>query len=391
VSGPRRSVTAPRVAALLLAAGILTAGCGAAQAAHPAATRATMAPPSLTTSLITATGTWAVVPMGGSPAFWQLLRYPAQGRGWSLVTPPGVADNGGLVLADRGGQSLVAGFRPSQALAFSPLATTEDGGKSWSPGILDAALADVPDALAAGAGGHLLAVLSDGMAEESAGGTSSGWSALTSRDALAASRAGRTCDLRALTAAAFSPSGIPLLAGTCARPGTAGIFAAAAGPGGRTWHAVGPALPRSLAGGAVSTLRLATIGGRTVALLSAGTGPAERVLAAWTGDGGAHWTLAPPLSLGGAQVQSSGLGARGAVWLTLSSGRAETISASGGSWRALPASPPGTAGLTLGSSGQVDALVTDGTKLTDWRLDVHATAWHIAQIINVPIQFGSSG
>ncbi len=389
MSGPRRSVTAPRAAALLLSAGILTAGCGAARAAHPAATRATMAPPSLTTSLVTATGTWAVVPMGGSPAFWQLLRYPAPGGGWSLVTPPGVADNGGLVLADLGGRSLVAGFRPSQALAFSPLATTGDGGKTWSPGILDAGLADVPDALAAGADGHLLAVLNDGMAEESASSTTSGWSALTSQDALAASRAGRKCDLRALTAAAFSPSGIPLLAGNCVRPGTAGIFAAAAGSKGRTWHAVGPALPQSLAGGAVTTLRLATIGGRTVALLATGTGPAASMLAAWTGDGGAHWTLAPPLSLGGAQVRSSGLGAGGAVWLTLSTGRAETISASGGSWRALPALPAGTAGLTLGSAGQVDALATDGTKLTDWRL--HATAWHVAQIINVPIQFGSSG
>ena len=390
MSGRRRSVTAPRVAALLLAAGILTAGCGAAQAAHPAATRATLAPPSLTTSLSTATGTWAVVPMGGRPAFWQLLRYPARGNGWSLVTPPGVADNGGLVLADLGGQSVVAGFRPSEALAFSPLATTEDGGKTWSPGILDAGLADVPDALAAGADGHLLALLSDGRAEESATSTASGWSRLTSRDALAASRAGRTCDLRALTAAAFSTSRIPLLAGTCARPGIAGIFAAVAGPGGRTWHAVGPALPQSLAGGAVTTLRLATIGGRTVALLAAGTGSAASVLAAWTRDGGAHWTLAPQLSLGGAQVRSSGLAAGGAVWLTLSSGCAETISPSGGSWRALPALPARTAGLTLGSSGQVDALATDGTRLTDWRLDVHAAAWEIAQIINVPIQFGSS-
>ena len=127
-----------------------------------------------------------------------------------------------------------------------------------------------------------------------------------------------------------------------------------------------------------------------MALLAAGTGPAASVLAAWTSDGGAHWTLAPQLALGGAQVRSSGLGAGGAVWLMLSSGRAETISPPGGSWRALPALPPGTAALTLGSSGQFDALATHGTTLTDWRLDVHAAAWEIAQIINVPIQFGSS-
>ena len=171
MTGHRRSVTAPRVAALLLAAGILTAG--AAPRRRPI--RRLPGPPwrrhRSPRRLSTATGTWAVVPMGGSPAFWQLLRYPARGNGWSLVTPPGVADNGGLVLADLGGQSLVAGFRPSEDLAFSPLATTEDGGKTWSPGILDAGLADVPDALAAGADGHLLALLSDGRAEESASST----------------------------------------------------------------------------------------------------------------------------------------------------------------------------------------------------------------------------
>ncbi len=183
-AGPRRGA-----AALICAAGILTAGCGAVQAGHPAVTP-TVAPPSLTTSLVTTAGTWAVVPMGGSPAFWQLVRYPAVGSratGWSLVTPPGVADNGGLVLADLGGQSLVAGFRPSEDLVYSPLATTADAGRTWSPGILDASLADVPDALAAGADGHLLALLKDGTAEQSVSATgTSGWSKLDER-----ARAGR--------------------------------------------------------------------------------------------------------------------------------------------------------------------------------------------------------
>jgi hypothetical protein len=373
-----------------LAAGILTAGCGAARVAHPAATAAA-APPSLTTSLVTAAGTWAVLPMGGNPAFWQLVKSPAVGSrttGWSLVTPPGVADNGGLVLADMGGQSVVAGFRPSQDLVFSPLATTADGGKTWSPGILDASLADVPDALAAGADGHLLALLKDGKAEESTSGTgTSGWSQLTSERALAASPAGRKCGLRTLTAAGFSVSGTALLAGNCARPGTAGIFALEAG----TWQAAGPALPPSLAGRAVTTLRLATSGDRTAVLLVAGTGRAANLLAAWTGDAGAQWTLAPPLALGGAQVRSSGFGTGGALWLMLADGRAETLSGPGGSWRALPTLPPGTAALAIGTSGQFDALASHGTTLTDWRLDRAVTTWHSAQTINVPIQFGSSG
>ncbi|HUK71391.1 MAG TPA: hypothetical protein VLW50_21930 [Streptosporangiaceae bacterium] len=390
MTGQGRAVKRQRLAVLLLTTVILATGCGTAQADHQAGPAATLAPPSLAASLVTSAGTWAVVPMGGNPAFWQLVRYSTAGGRWSLVTPPGVADNGGLVLADLGGQSLVAGFRPSQDLAFSPLAITGDGGKVWSPGILDAGLADVPDALAAQADGRLLAVLRNGVAEQSATGVgASGWSRLTDRGALAASPAGQKCDLRALTAAAFSPSGTPLLAGSCSRPGMAGIFAATATAAG-TWRAVGPALPQSLAGRAVTTLRLDTSGGQTLALLAAGTGPSTSVIAGWTSDGGGHWALGPPLALGGAQVRSSGLGAKGAVWLLLSNGRAETISAPGGSWRALPTLPPGTVALALGDAGQFDALATHGSTLTAWRLEARGVTWNIAQTISVPIQYGSS-
>ena len=94
----------------------------------------------LSTSLVTAQGTWAIAVMGGSAAshnnFWQLFMRPAAASHWSLVTPQGVADNGGLIAAG-GSTSLVVGFRPSQSLAFSPLATSTDGGHSWTPGLLE--------------------------------------------------------------------------------------------------------------------------------------------------------------------------------------------------------------------------------------------------------------
>ena len=80
---------------------------------------------------------------------------------WSLVTPPGVADNGGLVAAG-GGTSLTVGFRPSQNLAFSPLATSTDAGQNWTPGLLDAGLADTPGAIAVASSGRTLALLQDG-------------------------------------------------------------------------------------------------------------------------------------------------------------------------------------------------------------------------------------
>ena len=127
----------------------------------------------LSTSLVTAQGTWAVTVMGGPAAsennFWQLFVRPAGASRWSLVTPEGVADNGGLVAAGgAGGASLLVGFRPSQGLAFSPLATSSDTGQNWTPGLLDADLADVPDAMAVAPSGRTLALLRDGSIEAAA-------------------------------------------------------------------------------------------------------------------------------------------------------------------------------------------------------------------------------
>ena len=378
--------------AVALSAMLPAAGCGNAAPARSSLTQAVPSGPlSLDTSLVTAAGTWAVAVMGGSPAqhnnFWQLFARPAGSPDWKLVTPPGVADNGGLVLADTGGRSLIAGFRPSQYLAFTPLTVTRDGGQAWSSGSpLDAALANVPDALAAApGGGRMLALLTGGTAKLTAtGGTS--WATLASQRSLAATPPGRRCGLQNLTAIAFSPAGVPLLAGTCGHPGTAGIFASRHG----TWQAAGPRLPAALAHQTISVLRLTTTANRTTALLTAGTGPAASLLAAWSADDGRHWALSPPFRLNNATLTSTSFAA-GAATIVLSGNRAETVSGAGASWRSLPALPPGTATLASGSAGGFDALAVHRTRLTVWHLAAGATTWRTAQTINVPIQFGSSG
>jgi hypothetical protein len=52
--------------------------------------------------------------MGGSAAqdnaFWQLSIRSTGSTRWKLVTPPGTADNGSLVLAGSGAPELVTGF-----------------------------------------------------------------------------------------------------------------------------------------------------------------------------------------------------------------------------------------------------------------------------------------
>ena len=379
-------------AALALAAGALLAGCGSPppNVPGPVAEAPPGGAPFLATSMVTAAGTWAVAVMGGPVAqennFWQLFARPAGSPRWTLVTPPGTADNGGLVLAGAGG-SLITGFRPSQYLTYTPLTITRNAGRAWSStGPLDGTLADVPDALAAAsATRHLLALLTDGTAELAAPGYTS-WTTLATQRSLAATHPGRSCGLQNLTAAAFSPSGQPLLGGTCSHPGTAGIFA---GTGG-TWHAAGPALPAALASQPVKVLRLTSTASSTIALLAAGTGPAATLLAAWSPDSGSHWILSPPLRLNGAALSSASFGPGDTAAIVLTGSRGQTVTGPGAPWRALPALPPGTATLAAGPAGALQALAAGRTTMTVWQLAPGSAAWAKAQAISVPVQFGSS-
>ena len=379
---------------LALACACLAAGCGSQIAPVTApALRVQTAP--LSTSLVTAQGTWAVTVMGGSAAdennFWQLFVRPAGATRWSLATPQGVADNGGLVAAagDEPGASLVVGFRPSQGLAFSPLATSSDTGQHWTPGLLDADLADVPDAMAVAPSGQTLALLHDGgieAAASAAAATAGQWSRLTTLSALAASAPGRGCGLVAVNAVSFGQNNVPMAAGSCVRRGVAGVFADRGG----AWQAAGPVLAAGFGGDQVQVLGLARTAGGNAALLVAGTS----LVAAWS-DGG-RWTVSAPVAAAGDEpgneqgVSASGFGPGGSVWVLLGGGRAETIGGPGRSWRALPAPPAGTATLAPGSgSSSYDALAVAGSRLTVWRLA--AGAWAQVQMINVPITYGSSG
>jgi hypothetical protein len=376
-----------RVAPALLCAGLvpLAAGCGSQTAPAATPTLQVQTAP-LSTSLVTSQGTWAVTVMGGSAAsdnnFWQLFVRPTGASNWSLVTPGGVADNGGLVAASgTGGASLLVGFRPSQGLTFSPLATSSDTGKNWVPGLLDAALANVPDAMAVAPSGQSLALLQDGgieTAATAAAATAGQWSPLTSLSALAATAPGRGCGLVAVNAVTFGPNNVPMAAGSCVRRGVAGIFADTGG----TWQAAGPALPGGSGGDQVQVLGLAATAGGNAALLLAGSD----LMAAWSAAG--RWTVSAPIA-GAESVSASGFGPGGSVWVLLGGGRAETVSGPGSAWRALPTPPTGVATLAPGPSVDgYDALAVSGSRLTVWRLA--GTAWAKAQVINVPIAYGSS-
>jgi hypothetical protein len=374
-------------APVLLAAMVLAAGCGSA-AGQGGSSAAPAPPPSLETSIATTSGTWAVAVMGGSAAshnnFWQLFVRPAATGKWRLATPPGVASNGGLVLASPGAGSVVAAFRPSQDLLTSPLAISRDNGTTWTPAILDASLADAPSALAAAPSGRLLALLTNGQAELSGPGATA-WKKLATRDILASSPAGRRCELGSLTAAAFSPSGAPELAGTCTHHGTVGIFTYTGG----NWHLTGPALPAAYTHQAITVLRLTNTTGTTVALLAAGASGGEAsVFAAWS-TGGAHWALSPPLPLHGAKLTSVSFGPSDTA-VVLAGDHGQVITGPTSGWHTVPVLPPGTATLAPGTTGGWDALAIHRTRLTIWYAGPGAHQWASTQTIQVPIQFGSS-
>jgi hypothetical protein len=346
--------------------------------------------------------------MGGAAAqhnnFWELFTRPAgQGASWKLATPPGVASNGGLVAAATGARSLLTAFRPSQDLTFSPLAATTDGGTSWSQNnVLDAGVAASPGALAAKPGA-LLALTSSGEVETSTGSSpGTAWSRLTTLTALARTAPGRACGLTALTAAAWTPAGQPLLAGTCSSRGRAGLLLFSGG----TWRTAAPVLPAALAHDPVTVLGLATTGTRTTAVLAAGSGTGTVVLTAWSGDGGSSWTLSSELPVGSVAAgtsRSPGLpsvsfGASGSVSVALpdSAGTAAshgaTIGWQSSGWQTLPLLPAGTATLATAAAGQPEALAVHGGTLTAWQLSSTGTPrWTLLQTVHVQIPYGSSG
>jgi hypothetical protein len=373
-------------AAAVIAACGLAAGCSSPDTTLPTTAVPAGAPP-LTTASVGATGAgWAIVEMGGSAAnqdnFWELFVRPTGTSPWRLATPAGVADNGGLEAAGTGG-SLVAGFRPSQDLTFSPLAATGNDGATWSAsGPVSPGLADTPDALASGSGGQLIA-LTGGQTAELGTNTGKTWTRLASVRALSATPAGRDCGLTGFTAATFARSEVPMLAGGCSRPGTAGIFADHGG----SWQEAGPAVPRPLAGENIGVLRLTATGNGVVALLQAGSGASASLIAAWPDAGG--WALSAPLRIGASVIRSTSSGPGQAVAVLLAGGHGETLAGPGSSWRALPRLPASAAALALGPGGRVDALTAHAGTFTDWRLGAGAS-WRLTQTIQVTIPYGSS-
>jgi hypothetical protein len=396
-TGRRGRVRAGALAAAVaaIASSAALAACGSASSSSSSAgdsTAASVPAVSLATSLSTAKDSWAIVPMTASPAFWEVFVRPAKSATWQLVTPPGVADNGGLVAAADTGSALTVAVRPSQDLEFTPLASTADAGGSWSTvGPINAGLAPSPGALAV-SGSQLAALLGNGTIEASSDAGST-WRTLAKPGTIAASAAGQKCGTVGVTAVSFGPQPTEVLAaGTCGATGTTAFFDYSPGsPGG--WQRL--SLPVS-----GQLVRLGT----GTALVRAKAGLTAMWLFGWYAyaplqqsahPSSAAWTASAPLPVTSAAIASGGLGGAtaaspGGVWVLMPGGQAATIGGPGQQWLLLPPTPAHTSVLASGPGNSVDALAVSGSTLTVWQLDRGSTLWTKAQTMSVPIQYGSS-
>ena len=390
----------PRSRALTLSVVVCALAFGLLADAPAARAGAAVARSPMESAVSTSGGSWVILPMGDpsdkSNTFWELFHAVPGTSRWSLVTPPGVADNGGLVAGASAG-SVVVAVLPSGLLRFSPLALSTDGGKSWGPLLLPAGLAPLPDALAyeAASPGGAIALTGNGRALSVSGSLSS-WSPLVSPAALA--RVAPRCGVTALDAAAMLPTGAPLIATGCRRGGQVEVFTLTTG----SWQPIGSTLGGSLRGAATTVLRLEITGSTTTALVAATRAGHSALVALWR-TGNAPWTASAPLAVNSGHfvVISTSVSAGGALAVLLRSPTGSPIAldiAPGVRvWSPLPLLPSGTSALALPATPVtldaevIDAFTVHGASLGVYALSPSGTRWVRVQTSQIPIAYGSSG
>jgi hypothetical protein len=404
--------------AALGAVGLAACGttAGSPEAAAPAAPPSSGLTKPVPTTVATDEGAWATVPVGQlddpSDTFWQLLHRPAGSSTWSdHAQATAAATNGGLDLTGGTTGPLVVGVRPADRLLFSPLVATGDGGRTWQNGLLPAGLSAVPDALATGSAQNLALVTAAGGQRVMAARGSQDlltWNTLITESQLAAEPASQGCGVKELTAVAAATAGgppgpaagagpgpgadsLPVVGARCTGGGAAGVFVMSAG----RWRAVGPLLSGPSRSSAV--LDLEAQGPALTALVaSGGATTTETVTAAWSAALGQAWRTSPPLSIpvGGRIVSFGPAGASGRYVLWVSSGarlHLDVASGPGAGWHRLAPPPTGTEAVVLSPGGPTQALAVRTATLTVWSLPGVGPHWAKAQVMNVAIDYGSSG
>jgi hypothetical protein len=392
-----------RFAVLTTAFALLLLGCTVPSATPKPGVAAPALP--LATSVVTTGGSWAALPMGHlgqvTGTFWQLLvERPGSGH-FVVATPPGVADNGGLVSAPGNAGTFEVGFLTSELLGFSPTASSSDAGRHWTGAVLPEALTPVPNPLATSGAAPPTALFGRDGATVMSDRRGTGWRRSTDLAALARAAAGR-CGLEALTAVAHVGSGgaTTIIGGECRNGGRPALFAESGG----SFTDLGASLAStegsgrdaaveviaieadpSRAGGAYDVIGLSRIGAVTSVVV-------------WHAGAGAPSTPPAQLALpAGHELRAIGMAENGEI-LVLDTGgspaapRHERVAAIGfaaHSWQFLVTPPAGTEDV-VSVRDRIEALAVDRSRLTVYRFTA-GQQWLPLEVIHVSIPFGSSG
>jgi hypothetical protein len=337
--------------------------------------------------------------------FWELFLRPTGSSSWSLRTPPGVADNGGLAVDVPPAGPVTAGILPSDLLRFSPLARTTDGGKTWLPGELPAGLVAGPDVLAGSSIGPTAALVNGSGQTVLSGINLSGWHPLVTTKALTETVKG--CGVRRITAVAEDGND-PILGVQCTQEGRIGVLfprshtPASSGDSSTTWVSGGPLLPGA-SPGVATVLRLeratpaagsGTVGGLNGLAMVQSDGSSSLV-AFWSPASDSSWTQSSRLTLPatwavGATATGGGSNGRG-IAVVLDSGtrrRIVSVAGPGDRWVTSPVPPAGTdAAVVVGS--QLEAFVVANSHLAVWASGPTG-GWRLIQKITVSVPYGSS-
>ncbi len=336
--------------------------------------------------------------------FWELFLQPTGSTSWTLRTPPGVADNGGLAVAVSSPGPVTVGFLPSQLLRFTPLAQSTDGGKTWSPGDLTAPLVAGPDTLAGGSPDPTVALVTGAGQTVLSSGNLSDWRSLVTTKALAKSV--KDCGVQRITAV-VGDGNDPILGVRCSRGGRIGVLFPKAATtssnrgGATTWTSGGPRLTGGSTGIAtVLRLESATTAGTGAAdglngLATVQSGRSSSLVAFWTPAPGSRWTqsrrLVLPTGWAVRATAAGGGGSDGAFTVLLDSGtrrRIVSVAGPGARWATAPVPPVGTeAVVTVGF--RLEAFAVANSNLTIWASS-SGGGWSRVQRTTVPVPYGSS-
>jgi len=351
-------------------------------------------------------GTWATLVMGHRDdplnAFGEVFYRSGCASGtscnggaptWSVATPPGVASNGGIMVAANPDGSLTSGFGVSLDLRYSPLAETTNAGSVWTGGILPVALAGVPDALAASGVTQRLALaapapVADGAVYVSTDDLST-WTRLADRGAVVSAASAAGCVLGGLSAVAITAPADDLVAGDCTGGRRAGIFRVGSAARSVPVAVIGPPVP-SAYGADVRVERLVATGGVLSALVRQGTGTRSWLELATSIDGAATWSVSAPFASARPVLATGVTSTGGFVVLLGGRGRGQAAVVEPGlPWAVLATPPVGTAVISYGAGdGAIEALVPSGSLLDVDRLGT--AGWRQVQELQVPLQFGST-